>query len=154
VKGISKTESEPLIPLIHQWVSEFVTQYWFSIYYSSRDIQSLTAILLFKIFLDLRKNLKTSGPLLYECSISYSTLKRSFAPRILTTTSDPVLENIPFHTWNAAVEVDAVPGSQPLSLLLVHHHQGHRSLYMQGIDWAKGPKLETIPPGPVAARQA
>ena len=33
----------------HQWLSEFVTQYWFSVYHSSR---SLTAILLFT-FLDL-----------------------------------------------------------------------------------------------------
>ena len=24
--------------LVHQWVLEFVTQYWFSMYYSSRDI--------------------------------------------------------------------------------------------------------------------
>jgi hypothetical protein len=39
------------------------------------------------MFLDLRNNLKGSGPSLYECSISYSTLKRSFAPRILTTAS-------------------------------------------------------------------
>jgi len=39
------------------------------------------------MFPDLRNNLKSSDPLLYECSISYSTLKRSFAPRILTTTS-------------------------------------------------------------------
>jgi len=31
--------------------------------------------------------MKSSGSSLYECSISYSTLKRSFAPRILTTTS-------------------------------------------------------------------
>ena len=41
------------------------------------------------MFPDLRHNLKSSGLLLYECSISYSTLKRSFAPRILTTTSAP-----------------------------------------------------------------
>jgi hypothetical protein len=34
----------------------------------------------------LRNNLKGSGSSLYECSISYSILKRSFAPRILTTT--------------------------------------------------------------------
>jgi len=31
----------------HQWVSEFVTQYRLSMYYSSRDSKSLTAILLF-----------------------------------------------------------------------------------------------------------
>jgi hypothetical protein len=30
---------------------------------------------------------KSSSSSLYECSISYSTLKRSFAPRILTTTN-------------------------------------------------------------------
>jgi len=32
--------------------------------------------------------MKISDSSLYECSISYSTLKRSFASRILTTTSD------------------------------------------------------------------
>jgi len=39
------------------------------------------------MFLDLRDNIKSSDSLLYECSVSYSTLKRSFASRILTTTS-------------------------------------------------------------------
>jgi hypothetical protein len=39
------------------------------------------------MFLDLRNNQKSSGSSLYECSTNYSTLKRSFAPRILTTTS-------------------------------------------------------------------
>jgi hypothetical protein len=72
---------------MHQWVSEFVTQYWFSMYYGSSDIWSLTAILLFSMFPDLRNNLKSSRSSLYACSISYSTLKRSFAPRIPTTTS-------------------------------------------------------------------
>jgi len=33
--------------MVHQWLSEFVTQYWFSMSYSSRDIWSLIAILLF-----------------------------------------------------------------------------------------------------------
>jgi hypothetical protein len=33
-------------------------------------------------------NLKSSGSWLYKCSISYSTLKGSFASRILTTTTD------------------------------------------------------------------
>jgi hypothetical protein len=39
------------------------------------------------MFPDLRNNLKTSGSSLYQCSISCSTLKLSFAPRILTITS-------------------------------------------------------------------
>jgi hypothetical protein len=39
------------------------------------------------MFADLRNNLKSSGSSLYECSINYSTLKRSFASRIPTTTS-------------------------------------------------------------------
>jgi hypothetical protein len=42
----------------------------------------------FLMFLDLRNNLKSNGSSLYKCSISYSTLKRSFAPRILTATSE------------------------------------------------------------------
>jgi hypothetical protein len=33
---------------LNQWLSEFVMQYWFSMYYGLRDIQSITAILLFK----------------------------------------------------------------------------------------------------------
>jgi hypothetical protein len=36
---------------------------------------------------DLRNNIESSGLSLYECSISYGILKRSFASRILTTTS-------------------------------------------------------------------
>jgi hypothetical protein len=68
-------------------LSEFATQYLFSMYYGSRDIQSLIDILPFKMFPDLRNNLKRSGLSLYECSLSYSILKRSFAPRILITTS-------------------------------------------------------------------
>jgi hypothetical protein len=36
----------------------------------------------------LRNNLESNGSSLYKCSISYSTLKRSFAPRILTATSE------------------------------------------------------------------
>jgi len=39
------------------------------------------------MFPDLRNNLKSNGSSLYKCSIGYRTLKRSFAPRILTTTS-------------------------------------------------------------------
>jgi hypothetical protein len=39
------------------------------------------------MFLDLRNNLKSSGSSLYECSISYSTLKSSCAPRIPTIIS-------------------------------------------------------------------
>jgi hypothetical protein len=41
------------------------------------------------MFLDLKNNLKSSGSLLYKCSISYGTLKGSFASRILTATSGP-----------------------------------------------------------------
>jgi hypothetical protein len=71
----------------HQWLSESVAQYRLSIYHSSRDIQSLTAILLLSMFPDLRNNLKRSGSSLCECSIGYDTLKCSFAPRIQTTPS-------------------------------------------------------------------
>jgi hypothetical protein len=38
--------------------------------------------------------MKSSDSSLYECSISYSTLKRSFAPRIRTTTSGPIFQLI------------------------------------------------------------
>jgi hypothetical protein len=53
-----------------------------------RHLEPNCRFLLCSIFLDLRNNLKSSGSSLYECSISYSTLKRKFAPRIPTTTSD------------------------------------------------------------------
>jgi hypothetical protein len=43
------------------------------------------------MFPDLRNNLKSSGSLLHKRSITYSTMKRSFAPRILTTTSEGIL---------------------------------------------------------------
>jgi hypothetical protein len=39
------------------------------------------------MFPDLRNNLKSGGLSLYECSMGYSILKRSFASRILTTPS-------------------------------------------------------------------
>ena len=44
------------------------------------------------MFPDLRNNLKSSGLSLYECSISYNTLKCSFAARILITTSGGVFK--------------------------------------------------------------
>jgi len=40
------------------------------------------------MFPDLRNNLKSSGSWLYECSISYSTLKTSIASRIQTPTGE------------------------------------------------------------------
>jgi hypothetical protein len=43
----------------------------------------------FQMLPDLRNNLESSGSSLYECSISYSTLILTLAPRILTTTSTP-----------------------------------------------------------------
>jgi hypothetical protein len=49
------------------------------------------------MFPGLRNNLKSSGPSLYEYSISYSTLKRSFAPQILTTTRAGSTEAIAQH---------------------------------------------------------
>jgi chaperone BCS1 len=44
--GTGKTSVFSLFSL-HQWVSEFATQSWFSMYYGSRDIQSLIAIFFF-----------------------------------------------------------------------------------------------------------
>ncbi len=41
------------------------------------------------MFPDLRNNLKSRGSSLDKCSISYSTLKPSFPPRIPKTTSEP-----------------------------------------------------------------
>ena len=56
------------------------------------------------MFPDQWTNLKSSDLSLYEYSISYSTLKRSFAPRILTTTSDKKAddENIELAPGSAA----------------------------------------------------
>jgi hypothetical protein len=39
---------------------------------------------LFQMFHDLRNNLKSSDSSLYECSISYSTLKRREAPALIS----------------------------------------------------------------------
>jgi hypothetical protein len=50
--------------------------------------------------------MKSSGPSLYEYSISYSTLKRSFAPRILTTTSA-------CSVYNMSLDTNANPTSSP-----------------------------------------
>ena len=64
IAGIVLKGSVAWMHITHQWVSAFVTHYWFSMYYSSRDIWSVTAILnflLFSMFLDLRNNLKSSG---------------------------------------------------------------------------------------------
>ena len=52
------------------------------------------------MFPDLRNNLKSNGSSLYKCSISYSTLKRSFAPRIWTTTSGA--QHIIHNTFNSS----------------------------------------------------
>jgi hypothetical protein len=43
------------------------------------------------MFPDLRNNMESSDSSLHECSITYSILKRSFASRILTTTSERLL---------------------------------------------------------------
>jgi len=43
------------------------------------------------MFPKVRNNLKSSGSSLHKCSISYSALKFSFTPRILTTTGTPFL---------------------------------------------------------------
>jgi hypothetical protein len=50
--------------------------------------------------------MKSSGPSLYEYSIRYSTLKRSFAPRILTTTSA-------CSVYNMSLDTNANPTSSP-----------------------------------------
>ena len=44
--------------------------------------------------------MKSNGSSLYKCSISYSTLKRSFAPRIWTTTSGA--QHIIHNTFNSS----------------------------------------------------
>jgi hypothetical protein len=55
------------------------------LYYGSSNVQSLTAILLFSMFPDLRNNLKSSGSSLYECSISYSILNAALRHEIRQT---------------------------------------------------------------------
>jgi hypothetical protein len=56
------------------------------------------------MFLELRNNLKSSGSSFHKCSISYSTLKHSFAPRILTTTSEIVIERFPLSIFSNSKE--------------------------------------------------
>jgi hypothetical protein len=55
------------------------------------------------MFPDLRNKLQNSGSSLYKCSISYSTLKRSFASRSPTTTSDPNMKNC---SWKPVSSVE------------------------------------------------
>ena len=69
-------------PNLRKWVgpeddrqTEFVTQYWFLMYYSSRNIRALLAICFLNVpwFKEQSEKYRSS---LYECSIDYSTLKR------------------------------------------------------------------------------
>jgi hypothetical protein len=66
------------------------------------------------MFLDLRNNQKSSGSSLYECSTSYSTLKRSFAPRILTTTSAAHLNVLRVFSFLPIIQSSSENPGQPL----------------------------------------
>ena len=83
ISGLSTvTRAQRALFMAYQWLSEFVTQYWFSMYCGSREIQSLT-----NIVPRSTEQSGSSGSSLYECSISYRTLKRSFCATNLTTTN-------------------------------------------------------------------
>jgi len=70
----------------HQWVSEFVTQYWFSMYYNLWNIRKLTSHYFSDCSLDQGTFKKAKWQLGSKCSSSYSTLKASIASRIQTPT--------------------------------------------------------------------
>jgi len=73
---------------------EFVAQCWLSMYYSSRDIQSLTATatLLSRLSPDSRNNMKSIRLSLCECSIKYGRLKASL--HHTSTRMNTVQENL------------------------------------------------------------
>ena len=75
--------------VIHQWVSEFVTQYWFSMYYKLWNIRKLTSHYFSDCSLNHGTFKKAKWQLGSKCSSSYSTLKTSIALRIQTPTGDP-----------------------------------------------------------------
>jgi hypothetical protein len=72
--------------LLHRWVSEFVTQYWVSMYYNSWNIRKATSHCFLDCSWDHGTIIKAKWQLSSECPSSYSTLKTSIASRILTTT--------------------------------------------------------------------
>ena len=79
----------------HQWLSEFVTQYWVSMYSNSRNVCKATS----QYFLDCSSGqgtiIKAKWQLSSKCPSSYSTLKTSTASRIQTPTGG----------WTKLVEV-------------------------------------------------
>ena len=77
------------ILLSHQRVSEFVTQYQFSIYYNLQNIRNLTSHYFSDCSLDQGTFQKAKWQLGSKCSSSYSTLKISTASRIRTPTGEP-----------------------------------------------------------------
>ena len=96
---------------IHQWVSEFVTQYQFSIYYNLQNIRNLTSHYFSDCSLDQGTFKKVKWQLGSKCSSSYSTLKISTASRIRTPTGDPKLK----------VSATALNHGKPLSSPLFLH---------------------------------
>jgi hypothetical protein len=89
ISGLILSYMLSIVQLIHQWVSEFVTHYWVSMYYNSRTIRKATS----HYFLDCSSGqgtiIKAKWPLSSQCPSSHSTLKTSIALRIPTTAGDP-----------------------------------------------------------------
>jgi len=70
----------------HQWVSEFVTQYWISMYDNSWNICKATSHCFLDCSSDQGTIIKAKWQLSSKCPSSYSTLNTSIASRIRTTT--------------------------------------------------------------------
>ena len=81
-----RNEHRTAVSTVYWCLSEFVTQGWLSMYYSSRDIQNLTNPLHSRLFPNLRNNLKSVGSPVCECSMNYGTLKVTLVQRDLTAT--------------------------------------------------------------------
>jgi hypothetical protein len=71
----------------HHLVTEFVTQYWASMYYNSWNICKSTSHCFLDCSSDHGTIIKAKGQLSSKCSMSYSTLKPSIAFQTQTSFS-------------------------------------------------------------------
>ncbi len=88
----------------HQWLLEFVMQYWLSMYYNLWNIRKARS----HYFSDCSPGQGTFDEgrwqLAFKCPSSYSTLKASIASQILTTTGCPRSEDWAIDTLNLIIK--------------------------------------------------
>jgi hypothetical protein len=83
-------------------VSEFVTQYWISMYYNSWNICKATSHCFLDCSSDQGTIIKAKWQLSSKCPSSYSILKTSIASRIRTTTGGLPGIPCPNHIFSAS----------------------------------------------------